>query len=428
MLTNAPLDMEFVRAQFPGLNNGWVFFDNAGGSQILKGAVERINAFLYERNAQIGGSYEVSQKAAEALLASREAGRLLVNAERAEEIVFGHSTTVLTQNLANAMRSQLAPGDEIVVTVADHESNIGPWERLREFGIVVKVWPLDLGSLKLRLADLEPLMSERTRLVCVHHVSNILGEINPVREIADFVHARGARICVDAVAYAPHRAVDVRAFGADYYIFSLYKTYGPHLAMMYGRYDHLLELDTLYHYFYGRDRVPGKLEAGNPCYELAYSLTGIVEYLQELGRRSGAGEGASPRRCVEAAFSAITAQENTLVDRLLGWAKGRGDVHVVGAAQNDGGATRIPTISFTVDGWAPGDLSLAIDPEHIAIRHGDFHSRRLVEYLGLAETGGVLRVSMVHYNTLEEVDRLTAALDRVIDGGRKAAQRSASGA
>ena len=264
MLTNAPLDMEFVRAQFPGLNNGWVFFDNAGGSQILKGAVERINAFLYERNVQIGGSYEVSQKAAEALLASREAGRLLVNAERAEEIVFGHSTTVLTQNLANAMRSQLAPGDEIVVTVADHESNIGPWERLREFGIVVKIWPLDLGSLKLRLADLEPLMSERTRLVCVHHVSNILGEINPVREIADFVHARGARICVDAVAYAPHRAVDVRAFGADYYIFSLYKTYGPHLAMMYGRYDHLLELDTLYHYFYGRDRVPGKLEAGKP--------------------------------------------------------------------------------------------------------------------------------------------------------------------
>ena len=194
MLTNAPLDMEYVRAQFPGLQSGWVFFDNAGGSQILKGAVERINTFLYEKNVQIGGSYEVSVAAANALKEARDAARVLVNAQRSDEIVFGASTTVLMQNLAAAMRSQLSPGDEIVICVADHESNIGPWDRLSEFGIVIKTWPINHETLKLELSDLEPLMSDRTRLVCVHHVSNILGEINPIREIADFVHHNAAKV------------------------------------------------------------------------------------------------------------------------------------------------------------------------------------------------------------------------------------------
>lgn len=159
------------------------------------------------------------------------------------------------QNLVRSMRRQLAPGDEVIVSNADHESNIGPWLRLEEFGIKVIFWQLDKDSLTLHLDDLGKLMNERTRLVAVHHVSNILGEVNPVREIADYVHQRGARLCVDAVAYAPHRAIDVQELNVDYYIFSLYKTFGPHIAMMYGKYDHLLELDTLYHYFYGKDKV-----------------------------------------------------------------------------------------------------------------------------------------------------------------------------
>ncbi|MBC00893.1 MAG: cysteine desulfurase-like protein [Rhodobacteraceae bacterium] len=427
MLTNAPLDMEYVRAQFPGLQSGWVFFDNAGGSQILKGAVERINTFLYEKNVQIGGSYEVSVAAANALKEARDAARVLVNAQRSDEIVFGASTTVLMQNLAAAMRSQLSPGDEIVICVADHESNIGPWDRLSEFGIVIKTWPINHETLKLELSDLEPLMSDRTRLVCVHHVSNILGEINPIREIADFVHAHGARICVDAVAYAPHRAIDVQALDVDYYAFSLYKTYGPHTAVMYGKHSHLLELDTLYHYFYGKDKVPGKLEPGNPNYELAYSILGITDYLQELGRRAGASPSASPREQVEAAFTAITAQENTLVERLLSWANGRDDVHLVGQRENTPASTRIPTIAFTVDGWTPEALCREMDPKGIAIRHGDFHSRRLIEDLGLAEGGGVVRVSMVHYNTLEEVDRLTRELDAVLDGARDGSRVARAG-
>lgn len=411
--SSRPLDLNYVRSQFPGLSRGWTFFDNAGGSQILKPAVERINTFLFEKNVQIGGSYEVSQAAASALYEARTAAMHLVNANRPEEIVFGNSTTALLQNLARAMHSQLSPGDEIIITVSDHESNIGPWDRLQERGVILKIWPLNKETLTLDLADLAPLMSERTKLVCVTHCSNILGSINPIREIADFVHARGAKICVDAVAYAPHRAVDVQAFDVDYYVFSLYKTYGPHYALMYGRYELLLELDTLYHYFYGKDKVPGKLEPGNPNYELAYSTCGIVDYLVSLGEQ--AGETGSTRKKIEAAYGAITAQEDALTERLLTYLRSRNDCTIVGQATNRN-SQRVPTIAFRFDGREAADLCRAMDGQKIAMRFGDFHSRRLAEYLGLTDHGGMLRVSMVHYNTIEEVDRFTAALDGILAG------------
>lgn len=413
MSTNTPLDLDYVRSQFPGLNRGWTFFDNAGGSQILKGALERINTFLIEKNVQIGGSYAVSQAAAKALYEARTAAMHLVHARRPEEIVFGSSTTALLQNLARAMQSQLQPGDEIIITVSDHESNIGPWDRLQAIGVVLKIWPLNKDTLTLELDDLAPLMSDRTKLVCVTHVSNILGSVNPVRAIADFVHARGAKLCVDAVAYAPHRAVDVQAFDADYYVFSLYKTYGPHYALMYGKYELLLELDTLYHYFYGKDKVPGKLEPGNPNYELAYATCGILDYLATLGEK--AGETGTVREKIEAAYGAITVQEDALTERLLAYLRTRNDCTIVGQPVNRD-SQRVPTIAFRFDGREAGELCKAMDEEQIAMRFGDFHSRRLAEYLGLTDHGGMLRVSMVHYNTVEEVDRFTAALDRILAG------------
>jgi cysteine desulfurase family protein (TIGR01976 family) len=411
METQTQLDIDFVRSQFPGLEHGWTFFDNAGGSQILKRAVERINTFLFDKNVQIGGSYDVSQQAAKALLDARVAAMHLVNAARPEEIVFGSSTTVLIQNLARAMRSQLKAGDEIIVTISDHESNIGPWDALRDMGVIIKFWPLDTRTYELDIADLVPLMSERTKLVCVTHVSNILGAINPVADIARFVHERGARICVDAVAYAPHRAIDVVAWDVDYYVFSLYKTYGPHYAMMYGKYDHLLELDPLYHFFYGRDKVPGKLEPGNPNYELAYSLTGIVDYLCELGEKTGAT--GSPRERIVAAFDAIAVQENALTERLLSYLRSRNDCRIIGETTNRNGR-RIPTISFVFEGRDSEYICKAMDAYRIAIRFGDFHARRLGDHVGLPQYNGAVRVSMVHYNTIAEVDRLTSALDEIL--------------
>ncbi|MBZ4689188.1 MAG: cys/Met metabolism PLP-dependent enzyme family protein [Cereibacter sp.] len=231
-------------------------------------------------------------------------------------------------------------------------------------------------------------------------------------DIARFVHERCARICVDAVAYAPHRAIDVQAWDVDYYVFSLYKTYSPHYAVMYGKFENLLELDTLYHYFYGKDKTPGKLEPGNPSYECAYSTLAIRDYLAGLGGASG-----EARARLETGFAAITAQEDALVAQLLSYLTSRNDCRVFGATRNES-SRRIPTVAFRFDGHDSGALAKAMDAHKIAIRHGDFHSRRLVEDLGETGAGGLLRVSMVHYNTLEEVDRLCAAFDQIL---RKAA-------
>ena len=406
-----PLDMDYVRSQFPALSGDWVFFDNAGGSQILEPAVNRIVEFLYERNVQTGGSYAVSQAAAEGLLKGRLAAQDLVNAARPEEIVFGPTTSALMQTLANSIRSQFKPGDEVIVSMADHESNIDPWERLREYGVSVKIWPLDHDSYQLRLEDLEPLMTERTKLVCVTHCSNILGRVNPIAEFAHFVHERGAQICVDAVAYAPHRPIDVQAWDVDYYVFSLYKCYGPHTAVMFGKYDLLLELDSQYHYFYGKDKVPGKLEPGNPNYELAYSTDGIVDYLATLGEQQGAT--GSRRNKLVAGYNAITRQEEQLTARLMSWLTARNDCRVIGTTDASDSA-RVPTVAFKFDQLDSGAVARAMDDYGIAIRFGDFHSRRLVEDLGEDTDGGVVRVSMVHYNTLDEVDRLTDALSEIV--------------
>ena len=405
------LDIEFVRARFPGLSRGWTLFDNAGGTQILEDAVDRMSEFLFDNNVQTGGSYELSVKAAQSLYAGREAMAELVNANRPEEIAFAPCSTVALQNLATSMASQLSPGDEIIATVSDHESNIGPWVRLESRGVKVRFWPLHRDTLSLRLEDLEPLMNKRTRLVAVTHVSNILGTINPIREIAGFVHEHGARICVDSVAFAPHRAIDVRDLDVDYLVLSLYKVFGPHFAVLYGKYEYLAELDNLYHYFYGRDMIPAKLEPGNASYELVYSSTAIRDYLAELGAHCGSS--GSNRERIIAAFDSIARHEETIGERLLSYLRARDDCRIIGVESGDG-KRRVPTISFTIDGRNPAAVTRGIDRHGIATRWGDFHARRLAEFLGIDRINGCMRVSMAHYNTLEEVDALTEAMDAVL--------------
>lgn len=396
------LDIDFARSQFPALSTGWAFFDNAGGSQVLKSVADRVADYLLTTSVQTGASYETSQRATARLAEARARMAMFTGASRPEEVVFGHSTTVLVRFLALAMASQLSPGDEIVVTDFDHESNIGPWLWLKERGVVFRTWEIDRETLEPKLDDLDRLMGPRTKLVCMTHASNLLGTINPIREIADFVHQRGAQIVIDGVAYAPHRALDMQALGVDYYVFSLYKTYGPHLAVMYGRYELLRELDGLYHYFYGKEKVPAKLEPGNPNYELAWGSAAIVDYVERLGR--GKGRGA-----VESAFEAVAEQEAIIGERLLSWLRARNGVRIVGL-RNANAARRVPTISFTFDGQSSRQIVERIDGARIGIRHGDFHSRRLAEALDLGPDGPI-RVSMVHYNTVEEVDRLIEALE-----------------
>jgi cysteine desulfurase family protein (TIGR01976 family) len=399
------LNLDFVRSQFPALDSGIAFFDNAGGSQVLKPVADRISEYLLTTSVQTGATYDLSQKATERVREARSKVARLINASRPEEVVLGPSTTVLARFLALAMANQFAPGDEVILTTFDHESNIGPWLTLEERGVVIKFWSIDRETFEVDPAELDELMTERTKLVCVTHTSNILGTIMPIADIARRVHERGAKLCVDAVAYAPHRAVDVSGLDVDYYMFSFYKTYGPHFAVLYGKYDNLLELDGLYHYFYGRDKVPMKLEPGNINYELAWGCTGIVDYLDALG--GGTGD----RAAIERAYSDIADHEEVIGERLLSYLRDRNDSRIIGLRSSDK-AARVPTISFTVDGKDPQAIVRKIDHDRIGIRYGDFHSRRLVEHLGLAETNGVIRASMVHYNTVEEVDRLIASLDR----------------
>ena len=401
------LNLDAVRAAFPALSDGWAFFDNAGGSQVLRTAAERMADYLLTTSVQTGATYAVSERATARMGEARAKVARLLNAARPEEIVFGPSTTVLMRFLATAMASQFEPGDEVILTEFDHESNIGPWHLLAERGVTFKTWSVNRDDYSIDLEALDALLTERTKLVCVTHCSNILGTVNPVRAIADRVHAAGARLCVDAVAYAPHRAVDVQAFDADFYLFSFYKTFGPHFAVLYGRHDHLLGLDGLYHHFYGRERVPHKLEPGNVSYEAAWSCTAIVDYLD------GLGGGTGTRAAIDAAFEAIAEQEERLSARFLDWLDTRNDLAVIGSRDPDR-ATRVPTISFKPVSGEADALVRRVDAARVGIRHGDFHSRRLVEALGLAERGGVLRASMVHYNTVDEVDRLIGALERAL--------------
>jgi selenocysteine lyase/cysteine desulfurase len=346
------LDLTALRRQFPTLDGEWTFLDNAGGSQILGRAVEILRASNRPPDEGV-----------------RALSRWLHCDP--SELVLGRSTTELLAGLASSM--MLAGGDEIVVTDLDHDSNFACWQRLQERGAVVKTWKVDRESLTLRLEDLSPLLSSRTRLVCFTHASNLTGTVHPVAELTRAVHDAGARVCVDGVAYAPHRSIDVRAWDVDYYVVSVYKLYGPRLAALYRK----------------RELVGGELPPDFTG-ELQHALPAVVEYLESL------------------AFAEIAAHEARLSARLLGFLSDQPGVHILG--ERGAGPSRLPTISFVVDGQPSAEIVRALARRRIAIQHGEFHARRFLDALGLAP-GGVVRVSMVPYNTLEEVDRLIAAFE-----------------
>jgi cysteine desulfurase family protein (TIGR01976 family) len=392
------LDLEQVRAAFPALASGFVFLDNAGGSQVLGGVADRIRDYLLSTSVQLGASYAVAEAATARVHAAVRATAAYLGTDDPQEVVIGPSTTQLLHNLALAMEPTLAPGDEIVVTTADHHANVGPWQRLARRGVVIRTWALDPETLRLEARGLEPLLTPRTRLVAFTHVSNLLGTIHDVAALAALVHAHGAKVCVDGVAYAPHRAIDVRAWDVDYYVFSFYKVFGPHLAVLYGKRALLEQLSPINHEFI--DALPYRLQPGNLNFELTHGVTGLFDYLDALG---------GTRR----AFGAIAAHEEQLAEYLLAYLRGRPGVRVHGEPRADR-ARRVATVSFSVDGVTPEAIVRAVDPHGVGIRHGDFYAKGVVRTLGLHDRGGVVRVSMVHYNTIAELDRAIAALDQAI--------------
>jgi len=405
------LDLAAIRREFPALDDSVVYLDNAGGSQVLRRVAERVREYLLTSSVQLGASYRQSQVAGERVLAARRAVAELINAPHDDEVVMGGATTLLMFLLTQALVAGIRPGDEIIVTQSDHEANIGGWMRLEQAGASISVWQVNPDSLELELEDLQRLLSPRVRWVALTWASNILGTINPVPEIARLVHAAGGRLCVDAVAYAPHRLVDVQASGADVVVFSFYKVFGPHYAVLWGRRELLLSLPSLNHFFIGPEVIPYKLQPGNVNYELSYGCIGIHDYLRDTGTSLGAVGDARQR--MQAAFDAFARHEDALAERLLAWLREKRSVRIIGhATARDAG--RVPTISFVVAGMQSESIVRHVDAHGIGIRFGDFYARRLIEALGLEAQGGVIRASIAHYNTLSEIDRLIQHLDEVI--------------
>lgn len=413
-MNHPTLDLAFVRQQFPSLETEWAFMDNAGGAQVPRAVVDRLQHYLLTCNVQHGASYEVSQIAGERVAEATQAMAEFIHAASPSEVVMGASTTLLLRILALCLVQTWQPGDEVIVTNSDHEANVGAWLQLERFGIAIKIWRVRPDTLALHLDDLDALCTPRTRLVAVSHVSNVLGTVNPIRAIAQRVHQHNALICVDAVAYAPHRLVDVQEFDVDFYVFSLYKVFAPHQALLYGKQDLLLNLPGFNHYFISDATIPYKFQPGNVNFELTYSLLGLQDYFSKLAHVHFSGNVAPDwRGQLQQAFQLITAHEQALGDRLLSYLATKSNVRIIGIADPHS-PDRIPTVSFTVDRQPSERIPTHVDTHHIGIRWGDFYAKRLIEDLGLAEQGGVVRVSLVHYNTLEEVDRLIQALDEVL--------------
>ncbi|MEH2229213.1 MAG: cysteine desulfurase-like protein [Nostoc sp.] len=407
------LNLDKVRQYFPALAGEWTFFDNAGGSQTLKKVVDRISEFLLSSDVQLGASYGVSQLAGERLALATRGMATFINANSDKEVVMGPSTTMMLKVLSICLGQTFIPGDEVIVTNCDHEANIGAWVALEKQGMKVKVWKIRPDTLELHLADLEPLMSHSTKLVALTHASNVLGTINPIKEIATFVHDRNAMICVDGVAYAPHRLVDVQDLDVDFYTLSCYKVYGPHHALLYGKEEHLLRLPGLNHYFIDQTDIPYKFQLGNVNFELSYGMLGLCDYLSELAQLHYGNETAPDlRNQMVQAFDLISIHEEHISDRLLNYLNSKPNVRVIGQSKADR-KFRVPTISFVVDGINSSTIPAKVDQHYIGIRYGDFYAKRLIEYLGLASQGGIVRVSMVHYNTLEEVNNLIEAFEQI---------------
>ncbi len=395
------MNFESVRAEFPALNSPWALMDNAGGSAPCRGVIDRLRDYLERLPFQLGASYPLSREAEEAVAGGRRAAERLFGAEPGE-LVLGASSTALVKQLAASLRPTWEEGDQVIVTNVDHEANIGPWRQLEATGIEVRTWGCRAGEHELRLEDLQALLTPKTRLVAFTHCSNIVGSILDVPAIAGIVREAGALSCVDGVAFAPHRRVDFKALGADFYFASLYKVYGPHVGAMVGRREHLLAAQGTNHFFVAADALPNKFEPGNVNYEATASLVGIVEYLEKIGEGN-----------LERGFERIAAREQELVTPLLSFLASHPRVRLIGDPRADSTA-RVPTISFTVEGRRSSEITELLDQRSIAARYGHFYAYHLIEHLGLLENDGVVRVSLLHYNTEEEVARLISALEEIL--------------
>lgn len=405
--------MDFCRAQFPEKCWDWAFFENAGGSYVPNSVIARLTAYMTECQVQPGAPFPSSTLAQERMDAGHQRMADMIGADR-EEVVIGPSTSANIDVLSRSLRPLWDEGDEVIVTNLNHEANSGPWRRLEASGIRIIEWPVNPETAELDLDLLDRLLTEKTRLVAVPHVSNITGSINDVEEITKKAHAAGAQVCVDGVAFAPHRYIDVKAWNVDYYAFSLYKTFGPHIGLMYGKKSHLEAAKSQHHYFIPENATSYKMNPAGPQHEIIASLVGIADYFDAVAAEHFTELPNTFGECVRQTYGLFAKHEEEIATVFLNWANSHSDVRVIGCTKADSGL-RAPTFSIVIDGKSSETVCRDVAKHKVGIRNGDFYAKRLVEAVGVENPDdGVIRCSMAHYNTIDETERLVAALDEAI--------------
>ncbi len=412
----ATLDLDFVRSQFPAFSEpslaGWAFFENAGGSYTCRQVIDRLTDFYVKTKVQPYGPYPASITAGALMDESYRALAGYLNVGE-DEVHFGPSTSQNTYVLANALRPLWADGDEIVVSNQDHEANAGVWRRLAERGIVVREWSINPDSGRLDIDDLDDLLTERTRLVAFPHASNVVADINPVSDITARARAAGAVTVVDGVSFAPHGLPDVAELGADVYLFSLYKTWGPHLGLMTIKRNLVDRLVNQGHFFNAADRGKRVTPAGPDHAQIA-AAAGVVHYLEALHARhfgpaesdqGGPEPGAAERARQVAAL--IQRHEELLLAPLLAWLRDRHDVRLIGP---DDPSRRAPTVSIVPRTKPVADVVDTLTEHKLMVGAGHFYAVRPLDGMGVDPDPGVLRLSFVHYTSPAEVEQLIAGL------------------
>ncbi|NOZ49586.1 MAG: cysteine desulfurase-like protein [Chloroflexi bacterium] len=410
-----------IRTHFPALQEAdgrgqpLIFFDGPGGTQVTQSVIEAMSDYLSRRNANTHAAFLTSRRTDETLAAAHEALADFLNAPSPDEIVFGPNMTTLTFALSRALARTWHAGDEVIVTRLDHDANIAPWLALQEQGIVIRWLDFDPGDCTLQMKQLPDLLNERTRLVAVGGASNAVGTINPVAEIVRQAHAAGALVFVDAVHLAPHAAIDVQALDCDFLACSVYKFYGPHVGVLWGRYE-LLEQIPAYKVRPSDPHPPGKWMTGTQNHEGLAGATAAIDYLAWLGTTQGADMAASfpgfsgRRLALKRAMAVIVAYEQALFARLLSGLREIPGARVYGISDPARMVERTPTAAVRIAGTSPDELSQRLAAHGIATYAGHFYAVSVIERLGLSDKGGVLRIGISHYNTAAEVDQLLAIL------------------
>jgi len=413
-INNISLDIDYVRAQFPAfsdpLSAKWSFFENAGGSYVPHNVINHLNDFMTSTKVQPYAEFDTSAIAGNNMDKATELFAKMINADN-DEIIIGASTTMNMYVLSNAMRHFLKPGDEVIVTNQDHEANVGAWRRLKEHGAVIKEWKINSENAELEITDLESLLSDRTKIVAVTHCSNIVGSMNDLESITKLVHQYDAYVIGDGVSYAPHGFPDVRDLDVDFYAFSLYKTYGPHLGLLYGKKEILDQLPNQNHEFLEGD-VPYTLNPGGPNHEELSCLIGVYEYFNNLYQHHFSDDEASIRLKIERVNDLISKHEEEIANPLLAYLNSRDDIRLIGKNKIEN-KNRAPTIAFTINKKSSKEVSSELVKNGIATRNDNFYAWRCLKALGIDTEDGVVRTSMVHYNTHEDVDKLIKALKKV---------------